>query len=47
VGHRKHPKGYWQEDQSQKIQFPVGTTVNDVLDRMLAILQETARLAPN
>ena len=23
------------------------TTVNDVLDRMLAILQETARLAPN
>ena len=46
-GHRKHPKGYWEEDQSQKIQFLRQATRQDVLDRMLAILQETARAAPN
>jgi hypothetical protein len=46
-GHRKHPKGYWEEDQSQIIQFPRQATRQDVLDRMLAILQETARAAPN
>ena len=46
-GHRKHPKGYWEEDQSQKIQFLRQATRQDVLDRMLAILQETTRAAPN
>jgi hypothetical protein len=45
-GHRKHPKGYWEEDQEQKIQFPPHVTREDVLDRMVAILQETARGAP-
>jgi hypothetical protein len=47
LGYRKHPKGYWEEDQSQKIQFPAQATREDVVDRMLAILQETARTAPN
>jgi hypothetical protein len=47
VGCRKHPKGYWEEDQSQKIQFPPQATREDVVDRMIAILQETARAAPN
>ena len=46
-GHRKHPKGYWEEDQSQKVQFPRQATRQDVVDHMLAILQETARVAPN
>jgi hypothetical protein len=46
-GHRKHPKGYWEEDQSQKVQFPRQATHQDVIDRMLAILRETARAAPN
>ena len=41
--HRKHPKGYWQPDLGQEIQFPVGTTADDVVDRMIAILQEAAR----
>jgi hypothetical protein len=31
------------EDQSQKIQFPQQATVDDVVDRMLAILQEAAQ----
>jgi hypothetical protein len=45
--YRKHPKGYWQPDLAREIQLPVGTTVDDVVDRMLTILQETARAAPN
>jgi hypothetical protein len=44
--YRKHPKGYWQPDLAQEIQFPVGTTTDDVVDRMIAILQETVRAAP-
>jgi hypothetical protein len=43
LGYRKHPKGYWEEDQSQKIQFPQQAIVDDVVDRMLAILQEAAQ----
>jgi hypothetical protein len=46
-GHRKHPKGSWEEDQSQKVQFPRQATHQDVIDRILAILRETARAAPN
>ena len=48
LGYRKHPtKKYWEEDPSQKIQFPAGTPIDDVVDRMVAILQETAHAAPN
>jgi hypothetical protein len=43
IGYCKHSKGYWQQDLEQQIQFPVGTTVDDVVDRMISILQETAR----
>jgi hypothetical protein len=43
LGYRKHPKGYWEEDQNQKIQFPSQATIDDVVDRMIAILQEAAR----
>jgi hypothetical protein len=46
-GHREHPKGYWEEDQSQKVQFPRRATHQHVIDRMLAILQETAGAAQN
>jgi hypothetical protein len=45
--YRKHPKGYWEEDQSQKIQFPPEATRADVVSRMVAILQGTARTATN
>lgn len=43
VGHRKHPDGYWVEDADQKIEFTSGTTADEVIDRMIAILQEAAR----
>jgi hypothetical protein len=42
-GYRKHAKGYWVEDPEQTIEFPAGTTVEDVIDRMIAILQDAAR----
>jgi hypothetical protein len=43
VGFRTHPKGYWEEDPDQKIEFSPGTTVDDVIARMIAILQDAAR----
>jgi hypothetical protein len=42
LNYRKHPKGHYQQDPAQEIQFPAGTTVNDVVDRTIAILQEAA-----
>ena len=43
VGHRMHPDGYWVRDKEQKIEFPPGTSVDAVIDRMIAILQEAAK----
>jgi hypothetical protein len=43
VGYRTHRDGYWQEDPGQKIDFPPGTNVDDVIARMIAILQDAAR----
>lgn len=43
IGHRLHPKGYWVEDPDQKIEFPPGSTVDDVIERMIVILQDAAR----
>jgi hypothetical protein len=43
VGYRTHQKGYWEEDPNQKTNFPPGTPVGDVIDRMIAILQDAAR----
>jgi hypothetical protein len=46
VGYRPHPEGYWAEDRDQTIEFPPGTLMDAVIDRMIAILQEAAtRLA--
>jgi hypothetical protein len=46
VGYRPHPEGYWTEDRDQTIEFPPGTLMDAVIDRMIAILQEAAtRLA--
>jgi hypothetical protein len=47
VGHRVHQDGYWVEDHDQKIKFPPGTTVDAVIDRMIAILQEAAGYQSN
>jgi hypothetical protein len=38
-GYRTHSKGYWEEDPDNVIEFPVGTKIDDVIDRMIAILQ--------
>lgn len=46
VGNRKHPDGYWVEDHEQKIEFPSGTTIEAVVDRMIAILQQAATKGP-
>jgi hypothetical protein len=42
-GYRTHPKGYWEEDPDQKIEFPAGTSVDTVIERMIGILQDAAR----
>ena len=42
-GYRTHRKGYWEEDPEQIIKFPPGTSVDDVIDRMIGILQDAAR----
>jgi len=43
VGYRKHPDGYWVPDPEQKTDFSSGSKVDDVIARMIAILQDTAR----
>ena len=43
VGHRLHPEGYWVENHDEEIKFPPGATLDDVIDRMTAILQDAAR----
>jgi hypothetical protein len=43
VGYRRHPDGYRVEDPAQTIEFPPGTSVDVVVDRMIAILQEAAQ----
>jgi len=42
VGHRTHPDGYWVEDGDQKIEFPAGSKVDQVIERMIAVLQSAA-----
>jgi hypothetical protein len=42
VGYRTHRKGYWEEDSDHKIEFPSGSTVDDVIVRMISILQDAA-----
>jgi hypothetical protein len=41
TGYSRHPDG-WREDPEQKINLPAGSTVDDAIDRMIAILQEAA-----
>lgn len=43
LGKRKHPDG-WVEDPERKIEFPPGSTVDDVIERMISILQDAARV---
>ena len=43
IGYRDHPDGYWAPDREKKIDFPPGSRVEVVIDRMIAILQDAAR----
>ena len=36
------PRG-WHEDKTKRVEFPPGTTVEDVIDRLIAMIQERAR----
>jgi hypothetical protein len=42
-GYHVHRKGYWERDKNQTIEFPPGTPLDDIIDRMIAILQEAAK----
>jgi hypothetical protein len=41
-GYRTHRKGYWEEDPDNVIKFPTDTKIDEVIDRMIAILQDEA-----
>jgi hypothetical protein len=42
-GYHVHRKGYWERDKNQTIEFPPGTPLDDVIGRMISILQEAAK----
>jgi hypothetical protein len=42
IGRRKTPDG-WVEDPEQTIDFPSGTTLDQAIDRMIAILRDAAQ----
>lgn len=43
IGYCDHPDGYWARDPDRITNFPPGTEIDAVIDRMIAILQEAAR----
>jgi len=43
AGHRTHRKGYWERDPDQTIELPAGTRIDDVVERMIGVLQDAAR----
>jgi hypothetical protein len=47
VGYRTHLKGYWEEDPDQIIKFAAGSTIDEVIERMITILQDAARQQSN
>jgi hypothetical protein len=42
AGNIREPHG-WVEDRKQTVNFPPGTAIDSVIDRMVAILQDAAR----
>jgi hypothetical protein len=40
---RKQPDGMWRDDPGQIISFAAGATADDVIERMIAILQGAVR----
>lgn len=44
IGYRVHRNGYWVQNPAQKIDFSPDTTAGDMVERMIAILQDATRL---
>jgi hypothetical protein len=42
IGYRREPNN-WVQDPEQMVDFPPGTTLDQAIDRMIAILQEAAQ----
>jgi hypothetical protein len=47
TGQEKQPDRMWRDDPEQTINFPPGSTADDVIERMIAILQDAARRNSN
>ena len=43
AGQKKQPNGMWNDDPEQTLIFPTGATVDDVIERMITILQDAER----
>ena len=43
AGQKKQPDRMWRDDPDQLVKFPPGASVDDVVDRMIAIVQQAAR----
>jgi len=43
AGQKKQPNRMWNDDPAQIVAFPPGSTVDQVIDRMIAILQDATR----
>lgn len=43
AGHVKQPNGMWKEDPEQTIKFPLETSADHVVDRIVTIVEEAAR----
>jgi hypothetical protein len=43
VSYRTHRDGHWEEDPEQVTTFPLRSSLGEVIDRMIAILQDAAR----
>jgi hypothetical protein len=42
TAYSRHPDG-WRENPDQKVNLPAGSTADDAIERMIAILQDVAR----
>jgi hypothetical protein len=43
AGQRKQPDGMWRDDPEQIVTFPAGATADEVVERMIEILQAAVR----
>jgi hypothetical protein len=46
AGYRKNAKNYWERDPNQNIAFPAATTADDVIGRLIAIMQNASVKKP-